>query len=459
MINVIDSVKEAYDKSTTQIDKILVNGNEYRISNVEYYDDVYSDGNIFGTAIAKCLEFEIENTIDLEKTEIEYFTGIVLNDGTIQWINLGNFIVQTVEPNDTTNINKVTAMDYMIKSNIPYTSNLEYSNGEVTLLQVLQEVCTNSGIGLFTLDFPNKDFIVDSNQFSENTLNRQVIQAVAQLSGTVAKIKNDNVLYLINPNENVDVVKTFYLNNYEEAEIKRNTHPINIVSLGMDNVEGENITLRDEESIQKNGENILTINDNPFAYTQSKREQLIAALFDAVKGFEYTSFSFNCQGLPYLETLDKVQFLDKSGNVYNSYIFRFDYKSPNGLESSIEAPSITKATVNYQNIPTALEIAKRTEIVVDKHEQTITQLTQESSEHEEKIAQQEIEINSIKQNVGDIIDYKREVDGTTEIHLIDSGNQKILKLEIQGNKTYESNLYPAEDLYPMEDLHPNQEVI
>lgn len=459
MINVIDSVKEAYDKSTTQIDKIVLNGNEYRISTVEYYDDVYSDGNIFGTAIAKCLEFEIENIIDLEQTEIEYFTGIVLNDGTTQWINLGNFIVQTVEPNDTTNIIKVTAMDYMIKTNITYKTNLDYSNGKITLLQVLQEACNTSNLELATLDFPNKNFIVDSNQFSENTLNRQVIQACAQLSGNVAKVKNDNKLHFINPNEVTGVSKIFTLNNYEEAEIKRNTHPLNVVSLGMTDVEGENITLRDEENIEKNGENILAINDNPFAYTQAKREQLITALFNAVKGFEYTSYAFNCQSLPYLETLDKVQFLDKEGNIYNSYIFRFNYKSPNGLESSIEAPSITKATVNYQNIPTALEIAKRTEIVVDKHEQTIIQLTQESSEHEEKIAQQEIDINSIKQQVSNTVDFKRNAEGITEVYLKDSSDKEIITLQIYGNKTYESNLYPAEELYPMNELQPNQEVI
>lgn len=459
MINVIDSVKQAYEKSTTQIDKIVLNGNSYRISNVQYDDDVYSDGNIFGTAIARALEFEIHNSIELEKTEVEYHTGIVLNNGTIHWINLGNFIIQNIEPNDTTETNKVTAMDYMLKSNTQYVTKLNYSSGKVTLLQVLQEACINSNLELATLDFPNKNFIVDSNQFPEETLNRQVIQAVAQLSGSIAKIKSDNKLYFINPNKITEVSKIFTLNDYKEAEIKRNTHPINIVSLGMKDIEGENITLRDETSITKNGQNTLVINDNPFAYTQEKREQLITAFFDAVKGFEYTSYTFECQGLPYLETLDKIQFLDKQGNKYNSYIFRFNYKSPNGLESNIEAPSVIKATVNYQNIPNALEIAKRTEIIVNKHEQKITLLTQETNEHEEKIAQQEIDINSIKQQVSNTVDFKRNAEGITEVYLKDSSDKEILSLQIYGNKTYDSNLYPAEELYPTEELQPNQEVI
>ena len=407
MIDVSDEIKQAYDVSTTQVDKIILNNQEYRITNVEFYDDVYNEGNIFGTAIGKCLEFEIENTIDLEEQEIEYQTGIIV-DGAIQWISLGNFIIQDVDPNDTTNITKVSAMDYMLKTNIDYETTLNYGDGTVTLLDVLQEACTSSGITLATMEFANSTFIVDSNQFADGTLNRQVIQAVAQISGTIAKIKN-NQLYLIGPG--IMISKIFTLNNYKEAEIKRVTHPINLVSLGMADVEGENVVLRDEDSITINGENSLVINDNPFAYTQAKREQLITALFDTVKGFEYKAFSFKCQGLPYLETMDKIQFLDKERNSYDSYVFRFNYKSPNGLESTIEAPSIIKAVVNYQNVASALDIAKRTEIIVDKQNQTITQIAEKTTQIETDVANNATDINN---NYQDIIqqlgDYAKEAD-------------------------------------------------
>jgi len=455
MINVSDDIKQAYDISTTQIDKIILEEQEYRITNVEYYDNCYNEGNVFGTAIAKCLEFEIENIVDLEGKEAEYLTGIVI-DGETKWISLGKFIIQDVEPNDTSSINKVTAMDYMLKTNTEYHTSLNYDSNRVTLLQVLQEVCANSKIGLATIDFVNADFIVDSNQFEEGTLNRQVIQAIAQITGTVAKIKNDNKLYLINPNQEKDIRKVFTLNNYEEAEIKRATHPINLVSLAMKDVEGENITLRDEESITEDGENSLVINDNPFAYRQDKREQLITALFDAVKGFEYKAYTFKCQGLPYLESLDKIQFVDKEGKTYNSHIFRFNYKSPNGLESSIEAPSVTKATVEYQNVPSALDIAKRTEIIVDKQNQTITELVSQNTEYEEKLTKVEQDVDSIKQSTSQTVNYKRIAEGLTEIHLYEAGETEILKLEVKGNKEYVSELFPRSNLYPRANLQPNQ---
>ena len=441
MINVTDTIKEAYSKSTTQYDKIVLDDEEYAINNVELDDDCYEEGNIFGTAIAKALSFEIDSSVDLEGKEFKYYTGIKTTAG-IEWIDLGTYITQEVEPNDTTKINKVNAMDYMLKTNVEYTSDLQYSNNNITLGQVAQEACNKAGITLATINFPNVDFIVDSNQFSQGTLIRQVISAIAQISGTVAKVRNDDKLYFITPKTTGTVRKVFNLSDYSEAEIKRATHPINLVSLGMSNVEGENVVMKDEQSILFDGENSLIINDNPFAYTEAKRQQLITAIFNAVKGFEYKAFELIGQGLPYLESLDNVQIVDFEGNTYNSFLFRFYHKSPNGLETEMSAPSVTDATVAYQNIATAEQIAKRTEIIINKQEQTITGIIENQTEFENQLTQVEQTVDSIQQQVQDMIVYKREISGTTEIYLEDAGENDIIELEIQGNKTYEANLFP-----------------
>lgn len=409
MINVTDTIKEAYEKSTTQYDKIVLDNEEYVINNVELDDDCYDEGNIFGTAIAKTLSFEIDSTINLEGKEFKYYTGIKTVVGT-EWSYLGTFIIQDVELNDTKKLNKVNAMDYMLKSNIEYISELDYSTNTVTILQVLQEACNQAGLTLATFDFPNSDFIVDSNQFETGTLVRQVISAVAQTSGSVAKIKNDDKLYLITPKTDGTVRKVFKLSDYSEIEIKRATHPINLVSLGMSDIEGENVVMRDEESISQNGENSLIINDNPFAYTESKRQQLITAIFNAVKGFEYKSYSMIGQCIPYLETLDNIQLEDFEGNIYNSFLFRFYYKSPNGLESEMSAPSITDAAVKYQNVASAEQIAKRAEYIVNKHEQTITQIVAKTEENTEQITEIKTTTEGTTTKITDI---EQELNNTT----------------------------------------------
>ena len=483
MINVTDTIKQAYEQSTTQYDKIVLDDKEYVISNADYGDDCYDKGNIFGTAIARSLDFEIDSSIDLEKKEFKYLTGIKTSVG-IEWIDLGTFITQTIDPNETTGINKVNAMDYMLKSNVTYKSNLDYSSNNITMLQVLQEACQQAGLSLATTDFDNRNFIVDSNQFEENVLIRQVIQAVAQMSGTFAKIKNDDKLYLITPKKKgltVEQVHKMFVkdlnklsvnkligvasgakikkDDYSELVCKRNTHPINLVSLGMSDVEGENVVMRDEDSIAEDGENSLVINDNPFAYTKAKRKQLITALFNTVKGFEYTSFEINGQGKPFLETGDELLVVDKDNTFLSSFLFRFNCKSPNGLDSEMSAPSLTKATVEYQNIASAEQIAKRTELIVNKQDQTITGIIEQQTETENKLTKVEQDVDGIRQTVEATIDYRRNICGTTEIHLENAGKQEILNLEIAGNKTYPTNLYPGENLFSSISSYANMEVI
>lgn len=471
MIDLSDEIRKAYDKSTIQYDKIKIDDKEFPISNVQYCDDCYDEGNIFGTAIARTLDFEIENIVDLEKKEFEYFTGIRVED-TVHYISLGKFITTDVEPGDTTLINKVSSMDYMLKANIQYETKLDYSSKKVTILDVLEEASSNAGLELATKEFANSDFIVDSNQFEVDAIIRQVFQAVAGISGTFAKIRSDNKLYFITPKlidskkytvkevhkmlvadlnklkvrtitndlkvlgiekestKQVDEMLVKSMNNiavkrlttninepslekqsdYTELVLKRNTHPINVVSIGMSQVEGENITLRDEESIAEDGENYLTINDNPFAYTQEKREQLIVALYEKVKGFSYTAYELKGQCKPYLETGDPIWVLDADGAITSSFLFRFTYKSPNGLESEMSAPSIIKSTVEYQNVPSDLERIRRTEIIVDKQQGTIDAIIDKQTEDGSKINSLQANADETTDTISKIIeDYQEQI--------------------------------------------------
>lgn len=471
MIDLSDEIRKAYDKSTIQYDKIKIGDKEFPISNVQYCDDCYDEGNIFGTAIARTLDFEIENIVDLEKKEFEYFTGIRVED-TVHYISLGKFITTDVEPGDTTLINKVSSMDYMLKANIQYETKLDYSSKKVTILDVLEEASSNAGLELATKEFANSDFIVDSNQFEVDAIIRQVFQAVAGISGTFAKIRSDNKLYFITPKlidskkytvkevhkmlvadlnklkvrtitndlkvlgiekestKQVDEMLVKSMNNiavkrlttnvnepslekqsdYTELVLKRNTHPINVVSIGMSQVEGENITLRDQESIAEDGENYLTINDNPFAYTQEKREQLIVALYEKVKGFSYTAYELKGQCKPYLETGDPIWVLDADGAITSSFLFRFTYKSPNGLESEMSAPSIIKSTVEYQNVPSDLERIRRTEIIVDKQQGTIDAIIDKQTEDGSKINSLQANADETTDTISKIIeDYQEQI--------------------------------------------------
>ena len=79
MLNVSNSIKNAYNQYTTQRKSyIQVGNNQYFIQNMDLYADAYDEGNVVGNAIAKILKFDIET---------QYVRGLdefTLYDGKIE---------------------------------------------------------------------------------------------------------------------------------------------------------------------------------------------------------------------------------------------------------------------------------------------------------------------------------------------------------------------------------------
>lgn len=194
-----DELKNAFKHGITRAsiiyDNITINENN-NLSNLTLTEQRYISGiGFIGTATAKKLEINItdtENSINLEDKELTLKIGADYNNSTY-YINYGNFIVDSAPVHDETNgKTKIVAYDYMIKFNKPYEDQVNYP---CTLLQLLQNICTQAGVTLETTDFANKDFLVQDNQFEGATL-REVLQNIAKCAFSWARIGQDNKLYL-----------------------------------------------------------------------------------------------------------------------------------------------------------------------------------------------------------------------------------------------------------------------
>lgn len=368
---------------------IIIDGQRVPVK-AELNDGCYDEGNYLGTFIFKEIRFEAENIYNFKENQFEYFK--VVNGESVSF---GTFITTEYNNNDSKNIINVVGMDLGLKTQIEYHSNLDYASGEITLLDVWNECCQLSGLESGIEHFTNDDFIVDSDQFSGEesstgvaTTIRDVFGAIAEISGSFAKVMNDNKIYLLFTNETDEVIE-----EYTELEDKRDTWPITCLSIGMEGVEGESAILRDQELIDEYGEHWLIINNNPFAYTYEKREQLAQAIFDKVKGFGYSSFVSDTSFKPYLTCGDLVKYKTKDGTLVQSAIWRYNH---NFEQIKLEAPSLTNAAIVYQrpiNIPDAV---KETGIKVDKAEQNITQLTRQTNYNSERIVEVTQNLTSIQ---------------------------------------------------------------
>lgn len=317
-------------------------------------DTAYKDTTFFGKFNLKMLKFETENDIDYKKKEFTYYKEV---DG--ESLKIGTFIVTDVSDSDTFESVNVTAYDYGLKFANPYKSTLNYLNGNVTLFQVIQEICTNCEVELENNSLPNGTFIVDSNQFVNGEQYGDVVAQASGINGMFATINSNDKLEFIFTNETSEIIE-----DYVELDDKRDTHPITSVLVATsEDLETAGAVLKDEALIEQYGEHWLKIYSYGFAYSTIKCQQLVEAIFNQVKGFDYSSFKSEYSFLPYLSLGDKIKFKNKEGNLVDSIVLRYE---TNYDEMTFEAPSIINASVDYELPETPETISKKAMIKVDQ---------------------------------------------------------------------------------------------
>lgn len=194
--------------------------------------------------------------------------------------------------------------------------------------------------------------------------------------------------------------------------------------------------------------NTIWINSNNM-YIVDRNQ--IENIFNQLNHFECYSFEGTTIIDPSLDVGDIVVIAGKKV-IYQGdleYVGKFKIS----ISSKIQAKKKEETTRTVVSDKTKI---RRVQSEIDQIDGTIMQLVQEAGEHEEKLTQVQQNVDSIKQKVGDIVDFKRKVEGVTEIYLENASKGEILKLQIKGNRTYESNLYPSINLFPQVELQPNQ---
>lgn len=439
MIAVSDSIKNAYNNYTTQRKPyIIVGNNTYYIQNMDLQADCYDEGNIIGNAIAKILKFDIETEYVDGLNEFELYDSIWTGN-LYESIFLGTFKLYDEEGTDDY-FSSVIAYDLLIKFNAQYDpSQMTYPS---TVFGLLQNICNQAGVTLENTSIVNGEQVLDHELFVEGETLKSILNAICQISGTFGTISNDKLRLLLKGTQMLTLQKY----QISEPEFKRTTQNINQVVLGMTDIEGEEVKYPQDSQITGTIHK-LTINDNPFVYTQALREAYIQNIYNQVNGFGYEAMSMKWEGLSYTELGDLL-----SADGHSSVVLRYNIKSPNGLDSTLEAPSIIDSSVEYYENSNSIENRqKRTEYSVDKANQRITQIVEEIGDRSEKSTSITQDIDSIVQQVSQIETLTSDLTQNSSLTIEDAFEGEIVKFSISGNM---SLLYPSDDLYPSNDLYP-----
>lgn len=380
-----DEIKQAFTKNITKAYVIRIRDG-FEINQDNYLKDYkleelrfVPDNGFIGGTVARRLTLDfnnVDNQFDIQDEDLRFFAGVEY-EGKDYYIDYGNFIVQKPETENTTDNTNATCLDYMCLLNATYNDEMTYP---CTLGELAENVCSQAGLELATKTFRNSDFIVTDNQFVNNEPLRTVLGAIALSAFSWARIGQDNRVYIDFTIKQQEDISLDYDSYFNLSMASKPFGPINRIILRNSQVEGENITVQDDESIAENGVHELVIADNPFAYTQEKREQLIEAGKEFY-GFTYMPItSMDTIGYAFLDSNSLIKINDMQDKANYAYVFNHTIDYNGALLDSIESPALTETETKYTYTPEEVQKQRRTEIIVNKHEQTITSIIQEQDE-------------------------------------------------------------------------------
>lgn len=397
------------------------------------------------------IEVDSDNEL-ANKTRISIEAGVKLNEPVYEYINYNTYTVTGCERQEDTSSYIVKAYDKMIESMIDYDLDI---TEKITVRQYLVRLCQRLGWNIKNIPttFINSEKLIDPTlHIGIGYTFRDALDEIATITCSFLLFIEDEfcMIYPVDTNENIGesyldedniiIGEKYFINSlvYSRAE------------------ESDNIYRKDNESIEENGLHEYRISDNQLLSTND-RDLYIDEMFDYLKTFEFYPFDVKSKGILFLEACDRFNFV-LGGKTYPTILLNDEIVFEDGLTEDIYADEPTETETDYKCADTTDKRLNMTYILVDKQNQKITQIVNQTSEHEETLVKHEQDINGLKQSISNTVDYKRQINGVTQIHLTDSGQQDILKLEIQGNKTYEDNLYPQEEIFPCE-IFPNEEVV
>lgn len=261
---------------------------------------------------------------------------------------------------------------------------------------------------------------------------RDYVSYIAEQAGGFASIGRDAKLYIKTIGEDTAELPLKYFQDFTWGE-----------SFKISRVQYEDgVQLFETGDTTSN--TVYISQDNMYIVDQEQ----IDSIYEKLGNLEIYSFEGSSIIDPALDVGDILEIDGKKVIYQGSSEYKGKFKA--SISSKIQGKEKEETTTRTSS---QKAINRRVQSQIDQTEGTITQLTQETTEHEQKITQHEQDINSLKQSVSNAMDYKRELCGATELHIADAGRANILKLEVKGNKTYATNVFPRSNLYPSSNLY------
>ena len=444
MKQVSDKFKSISKKIKQQNLKVLIKetNEEIAVKELKYK----FEGELFKT-IMKEITFSVKNVQELEGKTIQVKYGLLV-DNEYEYVDIGEYVVKDIEEDKKKEETSITCYDNMLKFMAAFNQDNLKITYPCTMLELVQKICQVCGVELYSTDFYNAELSVTEDFFTVQQLNyRDVLVKIAQSTLSTIFIK-ENKLYLCNLGNEVQTLDASYIT---AMAIEEKFGPINALVLGRGDVE-DNIESIDQESIDTYGRCEIRFDENEFL--DDKRETVIDAMLNQIKGIEFYAFESSDLGVTWLEPCDWIELQDRAGNIYKVLYLKGNITINTGItgQMSTDIPETTET--EYKVTTEQQKKVLKVERLAKKNEGLIQDVIQENTEQNQKISkvtQTVDELNSKIQDIADITTFGESMYAKVELDSINESEP--IQITVKPTEENISYLYPHENLYPSDDLY------
>ena len=366
---------------------IEVNQSNY-ISKIQLKDTCYVDNTIIGSTYTKSADISLLNlpvNTDLEGQTISPQVGVKYSNNTTEYVDFDNYTIESVKDEQTASNTSFTAMNGGTLLDTKYVCNLSFDGGEThTIYEFYEDMCDQLGLTPTDLTFDNDDLVMTGNPFQNNETCRVVLSEIEKVSCTIADIdwKNHSITLGWLSNQ---IDYEFNTSDYSTLEGSFTQYgPLNTIILGNSQMDGENVVMVDQESVEEYGEHQIMIDASYFLYTEELRTQAIQAIYDKLDGLTYYDIKLTTPyGKPFLKVGNKIRINTNESQVYDTYVLSHTFTFDGTFGSIIESPALTTEEQKIKNVMSGNSIKERlvrTEVIVNKAEGDINLINERVDE-------------------------------------------------------------------------------
>ena len=328
----------AFAEDTRQIMvRVKINGAAFDNDNISTLNLEYGsmDGANFslGSTFASSLKITFAELVEglAELDEIEVEMGVVLPNGTIEYVPMGTFIInEEVMMDRNNNTTSIDALDRMVMLGNIYESTLPGESAQI--IDIAVDIANQAGV-VVSNDFDR--LRTDSIQIPREKTLREAIGIIAQFEVGFATFNRDGELAIRRLNDpDFDISPE----DYTLKGLVKNEVPFRLNGVQCQIGDSENDTLQAGAST---GNRIIL--NNP-----SMTQEHLDRIYTELSTLNYYPFSLDWYGHPALEAGDWIEIEDLQGNKFKTPNLHYTLDFNGGLKAKSQAETTSSSEVVYQ---------------------------------------------------------------------------------------------------------------